>query len=137
MCRKLAGTLFGETEELMVAKVCEFRVALEREGINVPDYDHFNRKFLRAGGLDVEASVNVLKNYLRAFSAAPKYFECILPHSKTRQAFESQVETVLPQRYSLCILQITAYTVNAMIKASEASHRYRGEGSGGLGQILL
>ena len=89
----------------MVSRVREFRAALEREGINVPDYDHFNRKFLRAGGLDVDASVIVLKNYLRAFSVAPKYFDCILPHSKTRQAFESQVETVLPQRYSLYISQ--------------------------------
>ena len=84
----------------MGARVREFRAALEREGLDVPDYDHLNRKFLRAGGLEVDASVNVLKNYLRAYSVAPKYYDCILPHSKTRQAFESQVETVLPQRYS-------------------------------------
>ena len=74
------------------------REALKREGIDVPDYDHLNRKFLRSGGLDVDASVTVLKNYLRAFSVAPKYFDFILPHSETQKAFGSQVETVLPHR---------------------------------------
>ena len=45
--RELAATLFGETEELMEMRVREFREALKREGIDVPDYDHINRKFLR------------------------------------------------------------------------------------------
>ena len=62
------------------------------------DYDHFYRKLLRSGGLDIEASLRVLKTYFSLHASHAKYFTNVLPSEKTDKFASDLVNGFLPVR---------------------------------------
>ena len=67
------------------------------------DSDHFCRRFLRAGGCDVNEALKVLHSYLSVYKLCPHYYEDILPMGKNEKAFRAQINMTLLHRYFLLL----------------------------------
>ena len=62
------------------------------------DSDHFCRRFLRAGGCDVEEALKVLQCYLSVHKLCPHYYEDMLPMGKNDKAYKAQINMTLLHR---------------------------------------
>lgn len=83
--KELSKDLFGDTEERMIILIKEFKEATKKEMIEIPDSDHFCRRFLRAGGCDVTEAIKVLHSYLSVYHLCPHYYEDLLPLGKNEK----------------------------------------------------
>jgi len=96
--KELAKDLFGETEERMIVLIKEFKEATKKDGIDIPDSDLFCRRFLRAGGCDVDEALKVLHSYLSVYKLCPHYYEDMLPMGKNDKAYKAQINMTLLHR---------------------------------------
>ena len=126
--KELSQDSFGETDERMTRLIVDFKEVMRKKGIEVPgimescistvlrsplpftkslpspisllpEYDHFYKKLLRAGGCDVNNAIKVLHGYLSTYHICPHFFQDILPIGKNEEAYNAQFSTVLPHRW--------------------------------------
>jgi hypothetical protein len=73
------------------------------------DYDHLCRKMLRVGELKVDASLKILKDYLKQLNGSPIDYNMIVPYSGLAHAYSADVGVVMTHRscytvyLSLCL----------------------------------
>lgn len=96
--KRLAKQLFGETDEKRKELLTALRDAIAKEELTVPESDQFHLKLLRAGGMDVEGAVAVLKNFLQQLNEWPHYFHKAFPPAKAEPVFKEKIHTVLKHR---------------------------------------
>jgi len=100
--KELSKTLFGkgDREDEMVKLVEELKEAIKKEGLQVPDNDHFHRKWLRASEtMDVADSVNILKEYMKQLLGAPiDLAGTVLPLKKLDRVYKEELDVIMPYR---------------------------------------
>ena len=64
----------------------------------VAEYDHLYRKFLRAGSLDVAATVDLMKKFLAEMNDRPAIYEDIASPQKFDFAYDQLSHVWLPYR---------------------------------------
>jgi len=100
--KALSKTLFGkgEAEDDMVKLVAELKEAIKKEGLVVPDSEHFHRKWLRASEkMDVNESVSILKEYMKQLLGNPiDLGGDVLPLKKLDRVYKQELDIIMPYR---------------------------------------
>ena len=62
------------------------------------DNVHLHRKLLRAGNLEVQGTISVLRSFLQMINGYPLYFENVLPFEKSDPVWDERVMSTPPVR---------------------------------------
>ena len=73
-------------------------IFLSQIDISFADNDHLHRKLLRAGNLNVEGTIKVLRSFLQMIGGNPLYFENVLPFEKSDPVWNMRVVSTPPLR---------------------------------------
>ena len=96
--RQISKEYFNEDPDEVNEKIQELKQKILESEFKLPRQDMlYILKFLRAGGGNVEAGLDVVKNYLSIVKDQPGYFENCLP-SKLDKVFAEQINMMTQGR---------------------------------------
>lgn len=103
--KDLAEMYFGETDENREKRILELR---EKVMSTSPELLHnmpgngndFLLMLLRSGNFEVDAAINMLKNYIKLLTSGRKYFELAFDEGspKIKQSYNQRIQSLLPSR---------------------------------------